>query len=223
MAQRVQRRPYRPAAYEQLINSLRQPNRYTHAALYPQPPLLIGRRARVFKLPEGYLLLARSPHAHAPELIRLQERPLQLRFFILTFDHARNRIRLQASKRYWRQSLAYVNDVCTGQYWRQHINGRSVEKTPEAVLAAVNNVTRDLWEIDRHAFVYPEMRRAWDKKVRKTLMLWLTSVARLSLHDAKGLTRARLATWYRWRNRRTPWKTSNRAHHAPLTGRTQQQ
>lgn len=206
------RKKYNEARYEQLLNSLKQPNAYTHAALYPKgrPPKSTGRNARLITLPEGHLLLARRPHRHAPELKDLRSDTLELDFFILTYDHARQRVRLQISKKMIRQKLAYVNEICSSQYWQRHQNGSGPEKTVQQVIGTVNAVTRELWAIDRHAFVYPDTRRSWDKRVRKSVTVWLISTAKFRKNDATDHVRRYLSTWYVWKNRRQPWKHNRR-------------
>lgn len=236
MIEKVYRRPYREKRYMTLINSLRQPNRYAYAALYKTRPARTGRHARVIKLPEGWLLLARTTHAHAPELQDLRARPVALRYFILTFDHTRNRIRLQISKRFWRQKLAYVSEVCNSREWhrtpkaasssesaerksstkrhksrhrkyRHETPGRSEARAENLkhiaqVLTSVNAATREMLEIDRHAFVHPGTRRAWDKRVRRHVVTWLTFHASMRLDPASKLVNSRIITWYRLRTPR---------------------
>lgn len=204
------RRIFKPAFYEELINSLRQHNKYRYAFLYSKKPRLTGRHARCIKLPEGHLLLARSPHAHAPELIDLRFKPLKLHFHILTFDHSRQRIRLQISKSLWRHKLAYVSEVCGSEYWRRHADGAGPRKTINQVLSVVNNITREMLAIDRHAFVYPGTRRAWDKNVRKLVMTWLLSVARIRLAEAKTIVSTALLSWYRSPNHKRTRDTTAR-------------
>lgn len=204
------RRIYRQVRYDRLINSLSQRNRYRYAYLYREEPPFTGRHARHIKVPEGHLLLARTTHTHAPELIDLRIKPLQLHFHILTFDHTRQRIRLQISKQLWRQKLAYVSEVCGTEYWRRHEDGAGPRKAIKQVLSVVNGVSREMLAIDRHAFVYPDTRRAWDKKVRQLVMTWLVSVARIKLNEAKLLVRRELISWYRSRDHKRTDKNTTR-------------
>lgn len=183
--------------YITLINALRQANRYRYARLRPHPGKA-GRQARLFHLPEGWLLLARSEHRHTPDMIDLRITPLYLHCFMLNFDHSRDRIRLQVNKRFIRDKLAYISTITSRKRWptSNRATSRSEQKIA-SVLATINPVTREMWELERYAFCHPETRRSWDKNVRRSVLRWLTSVAQQPALHAKWIVRARLSSWYR--------------------------
>lgn len=189
--------PYREDDYRELINALRQRSLYRYAALYPRRPTRLARRARAFELPEGVLVLAREATAHLPELQDLAQRPLRLHCLALQWDHGRERIRLAVNARWARERRKAVLALVSSGYWRRNPGGRGYAPSPRQAIAAVNDITRELRELDRHVFVKPTTRLGYDRAVTGAVVRWLISEAGHTPQRAKARTKRYLLRWSR--------------------------
>ncbi|ETN89598.1 hypothetical protein CSW37_11355 [Thermus scotoductus] len=198
--------PYPWAGYDwgTLYRSLAHPgNRYRYALLIPGPPQAKPREVahhrtrgtRLFRVPEGWLILSAHPEVRGLQLKDLSQHPIRTGPFLLTWGRAsydpNPRARLLVSPRWVREKARYVSWVTHGLTWP----GGKVKAAPQ-VLKAVNQVTREIRYANRWGFLPPETARRWDKLVRRNLWRFLTSTAKLSRKEAKVLVRRALKVRY---------------------------
>lgn len=188
---------YREDDYLELINALRQRSLYRYAALYQRRPARLARRARAFALPEGVLVLARSPAPHLPELQNLSIRPLALHCLSLQWDPGRQRIRLAVNARWARERRKWAVALVASGYWRRTAGGTGFKPTARQAIAAVNAVTRELRELDTYVFVSPQTRLGYDRAVRGAVIRWLIGEAGHTPRRAKERVENYLLRWSR--------------------------
>jgi len=177
--------PYLP-----LYRALRARNRYQYGVILPLDVSVAKDREgfRTFRLPEGVLIISRRP-VKKYGLQKIQEKPVYLTFFILVWDDEKQRIRLQINRGYVRLQLKRAMDFSRRQSWGAR------RKSVREYLKQINDLTRELQRISKMCFVYPETKRAYNTKLRRIVVEYLTSVHGLSKGKALAVVRSYLLRW----------------------------
>ena len=164
---------YRVEDYIPLINSLRNVSKHKYGILLKEEPGIKGYPGgpRVFKVPEGWVILNRKPETRHYRLQDLEEKPLKLVPFIILWDKDKGRLRLQINRDYVRLQLKRAKALSSKAHW---YGGR--RKNERDYIKAINNLTRELRAIAKVAYVYPETRRAYNTKLRGIVLTFMTSV-----------------------------------------------
>ncbi len=172
---------YNEEDYKLLIASLRNPNKYRYGLLLKEEPKIKGGKngTKVFKLPEGYLILSHKPKGRYYEYQDLEKKPIKLIPFIIWWNPKIQRIQLQINRDYVRLQIKRIKALSSSAFWIP-----PKRKGQRDYIKAVNNLTRELWEVSRYAFVFPDTRRAYNNKVKKIVYKYLTSVIGLSRNQA---------------------------------------
>jgi len=171
---------YKEEDYDSLIRSLKRVSKHRYGVLLKDPPKLKGYPTgpRVFRVPEGWVILSPKPYTRYHTLQDLRK-PIRLVPFIIFL--AGDRLRLQINRDYVRLQLKRARALSSSAYWYG-----SRRKRERDYIKAVNNLTRELKAIDRVAFVYPQTKIAYNRKLRWIVHEFMTSVLGLS---------SRLARW----------------------------
>ena len=182
---------YKKEDYRQLLNVLRQPNKYRYGLLVEECSLKgTPTKFKVLKLPEGYLILSRDPKRRGlKELIDLKERSLKLIPYILFIPHKQERIRLQVNRDYLRLLLKRIRNISSSAYWYG-----SKRKFLKDYLKAVNNIVREANDLCSTCFVEPESIHAFNRKLRQIVFRYITSVLGLKAKKARRVIKAYLTT-----------------------------
>lgn len=172
---------YNEEDYKLLIASLRNPNKYRYGLLLKEEPKIKGGRkgTKVFKLPEGYLILSHKPKGRYYTYQDLEKKPIKLIPFTILWNPKRQRIQLQINRDYVRLQLKRAKSLSSSAFWIP-----PKRKGERDYIKAINNLTRELKAIDRYAFVYPDTKRAYNNKLRKIVYKYLTSVIGLTRNKA---------------------------------------
>ncbi|KIX84834.1 hypothetical protein [Thermus filiformis] len=168
---------------------------YRYGLLIPGPPQSKPRAiahhpwpwTRLYRVPEGWLVLSREPEVAGYTLEDLSQRPIRTGPFLLLWGRApwdgEARFRFLVSPRWVREKARYIDRVTRGLTWPA-----GKPKAPLQVIKAVNEVTREVlaaWEAGGF-LPYPTANR-WDKTVRRRLWRFLTGTAHLPGREARAL------------------------------------
>jgi len=178
---------YKKEDYKSLIEALKRPNRYQYALLLQENPGLnevCKGRFRLFKLPEGVLILSRYSRIRIPggylELKDLRKSSIKLIPYILYMPE--DRIRLQINRDYLRRLWKKINAISSSAYWYG-----SKRKFQKDYLKAVNEIVREANDLASTCFIYPESIRAFNKRLKKTVLRFLTNVLSIKTNKAKEI------------------------------------
>jgi len=173
------RERYAPEVYLALYRSLRANNKYQYGVVLSSSQGVAQNRDgfRSLALPEGILVLSQKA-VRGYGLQEIKEKPIYLTFFTLVWDEKRKRIRLQINRDYVRLQLKRARDYSRRQSWGAR------RKSVREYLKQVNDLTRELKEISKVCFVYPETKRAYNTKLRQIVLTYLTTVQGLSKFQA---------------------------------------
>ena len=158
---------YQEKDYWSLIQSLRRQPNYTHGALFSEMPKK-SKKYRVFSLPEGYLVLSKMPLEGLQDL----EKPIRLVPFIVY--RRDGRLWLQINRDYVRLQLKRAHAISSSAYWEA--GHRKFERD---YFKAINNLTRELKAMSRYAFVFPQTKASYNRRLKRIVFRFLTSVLRL--------------------------------------------
>lgn len=166
---------YRVEDYIGLINSLRNASKHRYGLLLKEEPKIKGYPTgpRVFKVPEGWVILSPSPKTRHYELQELSK-PLKLIPFIILLDQETERLKLQINRDYVRLQLKRAKALSSSAHWYG-----SKRKNERDYIKAINSLTRELKAIDKVAFVYPETKRAYNSKLKEIVLTFMTSNLKL--------------------------------------------
>lgn len=181
----------------QLYNALRHPaNKYRYALLSEKKlyNLIKGRgnqegKSRCFELPEGFLHLASRPLKGE---IPLWEKPVRLIPFIITWDHERQRARLQINRDFVRNKLKIIRSQHKPYYFDK---GKFKKVDASTYILFVNEITRELETVARYCFVYPQTIRAYNLKLRKMVYKFLTDIAGMKKEEAQKTIKRYIHFW----------------------------
>jgi len=170
---------YREEDYRSLINSLKRFSKHRYGILLKEPPKIKGypKGPRVFKVPEGWVILSPKPSTRYYELQDLTK-PLKLVPFIILFTDGR--LRLQINRDYVRLQLKRAKALSSRAHWYG-----AKRKNERDYIKAINNLTRELKEIDKVAFVHAQTKIAYNRKLRWIVLEFMTSVLGLSSKVAR--------------------------------------
>lgn len=183
--------PWSSYPWAELRRALSRPNLYRYGLLIPghpsQKPRAVAHHrtpgTRLFRVPEGWLILSAHPEVRGLQLQDLSQHPIRTGPYLLTWGamkHDRSqRARLMVSPRWVREKARYINWVTQGLTWP---GGKP--KAPRQVLKAVNAVTREILHAGKYALIPPDTARRWNKLVRRTLWRFFTGTLKLKRKEA---------------------------------------
>lgn len=201
--------PWASYSWADLHRALARPNRYRYGLLVPghpsQKPRAIAHHrtpgTRLFRVPEGWLILSRYPEVQALQLQDLSQHPIRTGPYLLTWGamkHDRSqRARLMVSPRWVREKARYVAWVTQGLTWPA-----GKPKAPRQVLKAVNAVTREILHASKYALLPWDTARRWNKLVRKNLWRFFTGTLRLGRKEVKALLQGLVLLGKDWKGQK---------------------
>jgi len=173
---------FRYSDYHLLRASLRNPNKYRYGILLPpeeEPKIKSGSGNKVFKVPEGWLILTRRKKGWWYVYQDLQIQPIRLIPLIIRWRPDKGRLSLQINRDYVRLQLKRAKAL-SKKFWYG-----SKRKNERDYIKAVNNLTRELKEIDTFAYVHKATKWTYNKKLEWIVLDFLTSVLGLPRRIAK--------------------------------------
>lgn len=184
---------YDQSDYWPLINALRQKNRYRFGALIQEFPLEIPRHTRAFVVPDGVAVLSWTEQKNIP--LHDLKKSLNLLPFFIIYNSKRERLQLQINRDFVRLKIRVIDEASRHEY--RWVDGDSVKIKQAEFIAFCNTVTQEIQEAGRYCWVEPQTLAAYDRQVKKIVLRWLTTVARLPAAQAKQIYAQYVRRWWR--------------------------
>ncbi|GAB6078973.1 hypothetical protein JCM8795_16610 [Hydrogenobaculum acidophilum] len=162
--------------YDVLLRALSQKNSYQYGLVLPRDEKinLSGKKRgvyRVFRTVNETIILCKKPAIGEYKLVDIKQKPLYLVPVILVWDEKYKRIRCQINRDYVRDVIKAIEHYSENAYlYPQH------KKGIREYMYFVNRYTKMLLKLCNDVFVYQETRYAYDKKVKKIVLRFLTTV-----------------------------------------------
>lgn len=185
---------YNEKDYWRLINALRQVNQYRYGCLLEEQPDTLFRNAKIFPVQEGFVLLAREPNERFPQLQDLQK-PLYLLPFFIVWNEKNQRLRLQLNRDFIRLKIWIIDEASRHEY--RWVDKDSVKIKQAEFIGFCNTITQEIQEAGRYCWVEPQTLAAYDRQVKKIVLRWLTTVARVPVAQAKQIHAQYVRRWWR--------------------------